>query len=127
LFTFVGILLIPFWIAFGLYFTSRYLERMECTLTDMGMVQGPVRRALELRKLSLETAGQSGPGSLVALTGIVDAEEFREAVLKQRDILPSKAFRQSSESIPADSSQPSQIALLTEIRDSLRRLEDNLG
>lgn len=75
----------------------------------------------------METAGQSGPGSLVALTGIVDAEEFREAVLKQRDILAGKAFRLSSESIPADSSQPSQIALLTEIRDSLRRLEDKLG
>jgi membrane protein YdbS with pleckstrin-like domain len=42
------------------------------------MVQGPIMRALDLRKLTVETAGQSsGPGSLVALTGIVDAEGFR--------------------------------------------------
>ena len=96
-------------------------------ITDMGIFQGPVMRALELRKLSVKTAGQSGPGSPVALTGIVTAQDFREAVLKQHDILAGKAFRPSNEPIPADSSQLSQIALLTEIRDSLRRLEDKFG
>ncbi len=151
IFTFVGIFFLPFWIILGLYFTGRYLDRMECILTektlkvgkglltrvektiplekitDMGMVQGPIMRALDIRKLSVETAGTSGPGALVALTGIVDAEEFREAVLKQRDILAAKGAAPAPAAAAVDPNQPSQIALLTDIRDSLRRLEDKLG
>ena len=146
--TVVGIPVLALWLPFGMLLTGRYLDRMECLLTDktlkvgkglltrvektiplekitdMGMVQGPIMRMLDLHKLTVETAGQSGPGSLVSLTGIVGATEFRAAVLRQRDVL-AKGGR--AERAPSDSSQPSQIELLTEIRDSLRRLEDKLG
>jgi putative membrane protein len=150
--TFFGILFLPIWIPLGLIFTGRYLARMECILTDktlkvgkglltrvektiplekitdLGMVQGPIMRALDLRKLTVETAGQSsGPGSLVALTGIVDAEGFREAVLRQRDILAASGPGASLSQPAADPSQPSQVELLTEIRDSLRRIEGQMS
>ena len=144
--TIVGIPLILLWVPLGLYFTGRYLEKMECILTskalkvkkgilvrvektiplekitDMGMIQGPIMRHFGLHTLTVETAGQSGPGSLVSLTGIVDAEAFRETVLNQRD---------TSTTSPADRSPTpdptlghnSTNEILCEIRDSLLRLE----
>ena len=148
--TIVGIPFLLLWLPLGILITRRYLDRMECTLTnktlkvgkgiltrvektiplekitDMGMVQGPIMRGMDLHKLTVETAGQSGPGALVALLGIVDAIEFREAVLKQRDALASSGGP-GPEPASADPALPTQLGLLTEIRDSLRRLEDKLG
>ncbi|MEM9283558.1 MAG: PH domain-containing protein [Verrucomicrobiota bacterium] len=141
LLTIIGIPLLILWIPLGLLFTRRYLSRMECVLTtkalkvkkgilvrtektiplekitDMGMVQGPIMRSFSLHRLSVETAGQSGPGSLVSLTGIVDAPSFREAVLNQRD-----ATSISSDEKEAGNEEKT-VALLTEIRDSLSRIE----
>jgi putative membrane protein len=146
-YTIVGIPLLLLWFPIGLVFTGRYLARMECLLTDkalkvkkgilvrtektipldkitdMGMVQGPVMRYFDLHKLTIETAGQSGQGALVSLTGIRDAKSFREAVLNQREenaaksSPPPEAGRQES----SDTS-----SLLSEIRDSLLRIEVKL-
>ena len=143
--TIVGIPLLLIWIPLGLFFTRRYLARMECLLTpkalkvkkgilvrvektiplekitDMGMVQGPIMRQFGLYTLTVETAGQSGPGALVSLTGIVDAKEFRETVLAQRDAVSGMGVESANEGergLSADSG-----ALLVEIRDSLLRIE----
>ena len=146
--TIVGIPFLLLWFPIGLVFTKRYLARMDCTLTDkalkvskgifvrvektiplekitdMGMVQGPIMRHFNLHQLTVETAGQSAQGALVSLTGIVDAKSFREAVLNQRDLTSAT----SSKSVPETTSQESSDAssLLTEIRDSLLRIESKL-
>ena len=145
----VGIPFLIFWIPLGLLLTRRSLSHMECVLTnkalkvkkgmlvkiektiplekitDMGMVQGPIMRQFDLHTLTIETAGQSGQGALAALTGIVDAKEFREAVLNQRDaasvLPPSAAPEAAAQGILASSS------LLAEIRDSLLRIEEEVG
>ena len=143
--TIVGIPFLILWIPLGLIFTRSYLDRMECVLTpkalkvkkgilvrvektiplekitDMGMVQGPIMRHFDLHTLTVETAGQSGPGSLVALTGIVDAKEFRESVLAQRDMVSGSASESSSQAAAGPGSETND--LLIEIRDSLLRLE----
>ena len=69
----------------------------------------------------LETAGQSGPGSLVNLTGIVDAVDFREKVLNQRDAVSAKTPEIAAPPAAPDASGTE--ALLGEIRDSLARIE----
>ena len=144
--TIVGIPLILLWVPLGLYFTGRYLEKMECILTskalkvkkgilvrvektiplekitDMGMIQGPIMRHFGLHTLTVETAGQSGPGSLVSLTGIVDAEAFRETVLNQRDTSSTSPAERSPTTDPT-LGQNSTNEILVEIRDSLLRLE----
>ncbi len=136
------------WFPIGLVFTKRYLDRMECQLTektlkvskgilvrvektipldkitDMGMVQGPVMRYFDLHKLTIETAGQSGPGALVSLTGIKDVESFREAVLNQRDAIATASSQSTPEAGRQESSDES--SLLSEIRDSLLRIEVKL-
>jgi putative membrane protein len=56
-------------------------------ITDVGLSQGPLMRFFGLYRLSFETAGQSGHGALVSLLGVVNAGEFREAILTQKDNL----------------------------------------
>jgi putative membrane protein len=146
--TIVGIPLLLLWLPIGFFVTRRYLDRMECLLTekalkvnkgifvrvektiplekitDMGMVQGPVMRYFDLHTLTVETAGQSGEGALVSLTGIKDAKEFREAVLNQRDAISGP----SPQAAPAKAgTEPDGASsLLSEIRDSLLRIEAKL-
>lgn len=143
--TIVGIPLLLIWFPLGLLFTKRYLSSMECVLTDkalkvkkgilvrtektiplekitdMGMVQGPIMRAFELHTLTVETAGQSGVGALVSLTGIHDAPTFRERVLNQREATSASSPAPAGTHAIAESSDTN--AVLVEIRDSMRRIE----
>lgn len=147
--TIAGIPLIIFWWIFGLYITQRYLDRMQCLLTerslivrkgifvrvektvpldkitDLGMVQGPLMRYFNIEKLTVETAGQSAQGALISLYGIRDAVDFRNTVLKQRD-----RFR--LESGGADqgvqrTEENGTFEVLVAIRDSLSRVEETLA
>lgn len=136
------------------FLIDRYLENLRCTLTertldikkgilnrvestiplekitDLQLFQGPIMRFFGLHGFKVETAGQSSPtgGSLVNIVGIVDTKAFRKAVLEQRD-------RTALGTIAAPAASPtatrpvddSTNALLTEIRDSLRRIERSMG
>lgn len=148
--TIVGIPLLLLWFPIGLVVTKAYLERMECKLTDnalkvkkgiltrvektiplekitdMGMVQGPIMRAFELHTLTVETAGQSGVGSLVSLTGITDAKAFREAVLRQRDSMAAASPPKELPNVAAEHSPNSEM-LLEEIKNSLHRIESMMA
>jgi len=81
-------------------------------------------RYFDIEALSVETAGQSGMGSLVRLCGIKNGRAFRDAVLSQRDsVVGSQEESGGVQVVDGDGS----IKLLTEIRDSLVRLESKLG
>jgi putative membrane protein len=146
--TIIGIPLLLFWFPIGYVFTRRYLARMDCLLTekalkvkkgilvqvektiplekitDMGMVQGPLMRQFGLYKLTVETAGQSSQGALVSLTGIVDAKLFREAVLSQREV--HLATQRGSSTGKLQHEPKDSESLLSEIRDSVLRIEASL-
>ena len=145
----VGIPLIIFWWIFGLYFTGRHLDRMECLLTerslivrkgifvrvektvplekitDLGMVQGPLMRHLDVKKLTVETAGQSSEGALISLTGIQGAAEFRKKVLSQREALRSDGAPRLQ--APPAETDDQVLNVLVSIRDSLTRIETKLS
>jgi putative membrane protein len=147
--TVVGIPLLILVIPIGMALTGRYLSRMECLLTekalkvkkgilvrvektiplekitDMAMVQGPLMRHFGIFKLTVETAGQSGAGALVALTGIVDAKGFRETVLAQREIVAGSPPARSDATGTQDDFASD--ATLVEIKDSLLRIEAMLA
>ncbi|MDN3489171.1 MULTISPECIES: PH domain-containing protein [unclassified Pseudoalteromonas] len=101
----------------GVFFKEEKSIPLE-KITDVGLSQGPLMR---LFGLSFETAGQSGHGALVSLLGVVDASEFREAILTQKDNLaetkPSKA--------KADEPQ-SQVELLRALTYSVKNIEQML-
>lgn len=102
-------------------------------ITDLQMFQGPLMRHFGLRGFKVETAGQSsGPGgSLVNMIGIVDAVDFRKAVLDQRDALSkgeqtSAPAGSTSQSSPAISQSNETAEIMHEIRDLLVKIESKL-
>jgi putative membrane protein len=151
--TIVGIVLLPVWFIAGWTITGLYLKSHRCTLTnrslkvargvfirvektipldritDLGLVQGPIMRLFDIEALSVETAGQSSQGAVVQLAGIKDGRAFRDAVLKQRDLVVGSEEDRQSRS--ADVSPPASIetstALLADIRDTLKRIETALA
>ena len=146
LITVIGIPFLLIWIPLGKYLTGRYIDHMSCILktrelivrkgmfnrvektvplekiTDLGLQQGPIMRHFGIHRLTVETAGQSSGGSLVSLDGIVDVEDFREAVLNQRDKITE---RETSPPVPSPAAESSEV-LLAEIRDTLLRIEKQL-
>jgi len=91
-------------------------------ITDMGIVEGPFMRMLGIKQLSVETAGQSSQGPLVKLLAIDGPEDFRDKVLKQRDLLRKTV--QTDTAIPAASGDTD---VQREILATLRRIEGLLS
>ncbi len=147
----VGIPLLLLWIPLGRYFTSKYLEKLECVLTDrhlivskgiffrmektvplgkitdLGMVQGPLMRYYGVHSLSIETAGQSAQGALVTLTGIENVIDFRREVLAQRDRLERAYGGDSSAEVKTDATDLcGQPQASPEITMLLREIRDSI-
>lgn len=154
--TFFGILLMPLWFLFGRSVHRRQYEALECELTartlnfrkgflfrvqknvpldkitDLSLKEGPILRHLGLCSLTVETAG-GGAGAATGqavLTGIVDAIEFRNAVLAQRDLVALGVPREHA----AAASDPGlgaagarEVELLGQIHESLGRIEQLLA
>jgi len=145
LITIIGIPLILLWVPLAPIFIRKYYDRLECELTtrslrfqkgfifhtertipldkiqDLTFKEGPLLKAFGLSILKIETAGNSGQNmSDLTLIGIIDAAGFRSSVLEQRDRV--------TENRSEDESGVANVAnLLTEIRDSLKRIENKIG
>jgi putative membrane protein len=152
----LGIVTIPIAILYAVvagFFIDRYLANLRCTLTertldikkgiwnktestipldkitDLQLFQGPVMRYFGLHGFKVETAGQSSPtgGALVNIIGIVETKAFRKAVLEQRDRMGGGASTVPDAQAAALGSGDRQTdELLTEIRDSLQRIEQSI-
>jgi putative membrane protein len=149
--TVVGILLLLPWFVIGNWITGRYLRRMKCVLTetklevrkgvltrvektipldkitDLIIKQGPIMRQLGLEALAVETAGQSSPGALVHLAGVVDARRFRDAVLKQRDEVIAAMSTEGRQATTAAPVSDPPVDVFSDIRDTLHRIERQLA
>jgi putative membrane protein len=145
LLTFVGIPLIIVWLfGFGQYMSKRYYESLECNLTekhlefkkgimwriektipleniqDLAFIETPLLKYFNMRLLKIETAGSSNPqGADMRLMGIENAKEFKEKVLRQREILVDS--KNNSNIVPGSqmNKEDEMISLLKEVRDSL--------
>jgi putative membrane protein len=143
LITIIGIPFLLIWLfGFGQYVSKRYYENLKCKLTtrhlifskgaffmvektipleniqDLTFLQNPILNLLELRVLKIETAGSSNPhGSDMKLIGIVQAEEFKQQVLEQRELLVRKPADEISVSTKDES-----LEVLLEIRDLLKEI-----
>lgn len=141
--TIVGIALLPFWAVFAPIFIKKYFNRLSCELTtrslrfekgfifhtertipldkiqDLTFKEGPLLKAFGLSILKIETAGNTGQGmSDLTLIGIIDAASFRNKVLEQRDRV--------TENVSSTNDQAGTLEVLTEIRDSLKRIENKI-
>ncbi len=122
-------------------------------ITDVALLEGPLMRIYGVKGLRVETAGQVSAGfGLVNLVGIEHPEAFRDAILDQRDRISdgdagrpgshahapapgAPAAPLGSPTVQADpaatglgsagaAADPEVLALLREIRDELRNLNE---
>lgn len=150
----VGILLLPIGLPLAHFLIKRYYDRLKVVLTrrdlkvrrgilnveqksiplekitDLAVYQGPLMRLFDIKGIRVETAGQSAQGALVSVVGIADVDTFRDTVLNQRDRVSDwdeteaegSGHRQTRES-----TSDGDHAILGEIRDSLKRIEQHLA
>ncbi|MEO1022031.1 MAG: PH domain-containing protein [Bacteroidota bacterium] len=151
LITVVGIFLLPFYLVIAPAYLNVYFKKLECELTtrslrfkkgnlfqmektvpldkiqDLTFRQGPLLKAFGLSILKIETAGSSVQnGADLSLIGIVDAEAFRQLVLDQRDRVTDNTSTPSGSGNTGDVQNESLVEVLTEIRDSLKRIEQRV-
>ena len=142
----IGIFTLPLWIVFGMLVVGRRYDAMSAHLSersihlqmgvlnrvektvplekiqDLSLRTGPLLNAFGLASVQVETAGGSAQaGADMTLPGLANAQEFRDAVLNQRD------KRADGPQRPGPDSTESTVALLTEIRDTLVRIEGDLA
>ena len=145
--TVAGILLIPFWLIFSLWFAPESLRRLSARvtsnsveikkgvyfrkeitiplnrITDVRLHDGPLMRFHGIRGIRVETAGQAGQtaGTEGDLVGVVDPVAFRDAILRQREIMVEGG--QAAAPTPAAATSTDTAFVLAEIRDILARIE----
>lgn len=91
-------------------------------ITDLGVVEGPIMRWLGIKRLTVETAGQSSQGPLLTLLAIEDAETFRDQVLDLRDRLRQQDRPDEVTGVQdADDVQREILAALLRIEKTLAR------
>ena len=143
--TIVGIPFIPFLIPFNFWYYPEYLRRISARLTthaveiqkgvffrkestipldritDVRLHDDPVMRFYGIRGIKLETAGQSGQYSSSEgnLVGVIDAVEFRDLILRQRQRVVGGEEAAAASPAPAGAAPD----VLAEIRDILSRIE----
>jgi membrane protein YdbS with pleckstrin-like domain len=149
----IGVITLPLWL-FGLgqwlsarrfaytsavltqravHLKTGYWLRVEKTvpleqIQDLATHSGPLLRAFGLSSVQLETAGGSpaNGASDLMLHGLVDADGFRDAVLATRDALLDSR-RGAPPAVAAAPPVEDAQAVLRDIRDSLARIEQQLG
>lgn len=140
--TVIGIPLALIWfLGVGQWWARHYFERLDCTLDDkvlrfrkgilvqiektipleniqdVAFIEGPVLRHFNLSTLKFETAGSShGEAANMQLTGIINAHDFRNEIMRRRDELKSR------NRAPVAAGENEQLAVLKEIRDRLDEL-----
>ena len=146
LITVAGIPLIPFWLIWSVSYLPRAYARFSARLTptslevtrgvyfrsdstipldritDVRLHDDPLMRRYRLQGLKVETAGAAGSGASAegSLIGVVDAPAFRDAVLRQREVLQDAGSATVAASASAESGERE---LLVEIRDLLRSID----
>ena len=98
-------------------------------ITDLSSVQGPIMRMFDLKRLGVETAGQSGAAgaSLVSLMGIVNTDDFRKRVLAQRDLLAAGGSTAAPSPTTGAIQAIGEEGELADIAATLRRIETTLN
>jgi membrane protein YdbS with pleckstrin-like domain len=145
--TVIGIPVAIVWFAgLGSWWARHYFERLDCELTaksirfrkgilvqvektipleniqDVTFIEGPVLKHFNLSTLKFETAGSSHSASAnMELTGIIDAQEFRNKILAARDLLK----QQGSQPVSTDA-QDSTLAVLQRIELKLEQITSHL-
>lgn len=114
LISFIGIIILPFWFfGLGQWLSNKFFHTLKCQLSykqlrfskglllhiektipleniqDLSFIGGPILRSFGLTMIKVETAGGGGAqqSNMMSMIGINDAEEFKNMILAQREII----------------------------------------
>ncbi len=147
--TIIGIPIAIIWfLGLGQLWARHYFEKLECELTDKSIrfrkgilvqvektipleniqdvtfIEGPVLKHFNLSTLKFETAGASSPAMAnMELTGIIDAQAFRNRILSARDALK----QHGGASAASLANQDSTLAVLQRIEGKLNEIAEHLA
>lgn len=152
----ISVIGIPFtliwFLGLGNWLTGRYYEHLECELTerslrfkkgmlfmvektipldniqDLTFKTGPILNMLGINILEIETAGGGTNESDMKLMGIENSDQFRDAVLSQREKLSEQLEGKGTSSADTSTMGGEQqiVSLLTDIRDRLDSIDQSL-
>ena len=144
--TIIGIPLAIIWfLGVGQWWARHYFDKLECELSekslryrkgilvqvektipleniqDVTFIEGPILKRFQLSKLKFETAGQSqGQANDMQLTGIIDANDFRQQIMQRREALRHPVSNiAASQAESAATSRDEQTVILKEIQARL--------
>ncbi len=148
--SFIGIAIIPFWLfGLGQWLSNKYFHTLKCQLShknlkfskgiilriektipleniqDLSFVGGPVLRYLGLTFIKVETAGGGGGhhSNMMSMPGINEAEEFKELILKQREIVIKEKMQGGYIQAPQSNNTEK---ILTDIKNELTLIKELL-
>ena len=90
-------------------------------IQDVTFIEGPILKRFQLSTLKFETAGQSqGQANAMQLTGIIDANDFRQQIMQRREALRHPVSNiAASQAESAATSRDEQTVILKEIQARL--------
>lgn len=150
----IGWIVIPFWIlGLGQWLSGKYFKTLMCELSnktlrfskglilhiektipleniqDLSFIGGPILRSFGLTMIRVETAGGGGQHNqnMMSMIGINDAENFKKAILNQREKVINE--KRGINVIASDAKQSQVIdntQLLTDIKNELVEIKNAL-
>lgn len=147
--SFIGWIIIPFWLfGLGQFLSNKFFLTLKCQLTqkqlkfskglilhiektipleniqDLSFIGGPVLRWFGLTLIKVETAGGGGQHgtNMMSIPGINDAEEFKMAILSQREIV----IKEKNQGYSAPANNQSSDKILLDIKNELSEIKQIL-
>ena len=149
--TVFGIILLPIWVlGFGQWLSNKFFHTLKCQLShkhlkfskglilhiektipleniqDLSFIGGPILRSFGLTMIKVETAGGGGAhqSNMMSMIGINDAEEFKNMILAQREVVirEKNQGQTSTVSTPSNSSDK----ILIDIKNELSQIKELL-
>lgn len=150
--SFAGIILIPFWLfGLGQWLSAKFFKTLKCQLSyknlkfskglilhiektipleniqDLSFIGGPILRSFGLTLIKVETAGGGGKhnSNMMSMIGINDAEEFKDLILKQRELI-IKEKTQGLAPANQNNTTSNSDQVLTDIKNELVQIKELL-
>lgn len=141
--TIIGIPLAIIWVCgVGQWWARHYFDKLHCEISDIEIrfrkgilfqiektipleniqdvtfIEGPLLKYFHLSILKFETAGQSANQAHdMQFVGIIDAHDFRELILKRRQLVRNRM--QPSKAVGNSDASSEQLAVLKAIKEQL--------
>lgn len=151
--TVFGIILLPIWVlGFGQWLSNKFFHTLKCQLSykhlkfskglilhiektipleniqDLSFIGGPILRSFGLTMIKVETAGGGGAhqSNMMSMIGINDAEEFKNMILAQREVVIREKNQGQNTSTNTTTSSNSSDKILIDIKNELSQIKELL-